>query len=69
MTPNQRLRFCHLLKEAKLSNSIITVNEVVEKLGITEKEASQSWHSKYKVSFAFEHDFKWILHAREYKKD
>ena len=69
MTPKQRLNFCRLLKEARSTNSNITVDEVAEKIGITREEASQTWHSEFKVSLAFEYDYKWILHARENPKD
>ena len=69
MTPEQRLLFCGLLKDARLNNSIITVSEVVEKIGITKEEAGKSWHSDFKVFLAMEHNFKWTLHAKETNED
>jgi len=69
MTPEQRLLFCGLLKNAKLNNITITVDDVVKKLGITKEEVKRPWHSIFKVSLAFEHNFKWILHAQKYNED
>ena len=69
MTPEQRLLFCGLLKDARSNNITITVDEVVEKLGITKEEAGQSWHSNFRVFLALEHNFKWILHAKGNNED
>jgi hypothetical protein len=69
MTPQQRLLFCNLLKEASINRTNITVNDVVSKIGIDKDEANQLWHSDFKVTFAFEHNYKWVLHAKEFKQD
>lgn len=69
MTPEQRLQFCHLLKEARSNNTTITVQEVMDKLGITEDDAKKPWSSDLKISFAFEFDYKWTVYAKENRKD
>lgn len=69
MTPEQRLGFCKLLKEARANNVNITVDQVVDVIGISKEEASQSWHSEFRVLLAFENNYKWIVHAKECDED
>lgn len=69
MTPKQRLLFCNLLKEANVNHTNITVDEVVDKIGINKHEAARLWHSNFEITFAFQHNFKWILHAKEFIQD
>lgn len=65
MTPDQRLHFCCLLKNAKLTNTCITVDEIASIVGITHEEVKQPWHIKIKLLIAFEHDYQWVVYVKE----
>ncbi|NJO65659.1 MAG: hypothetical protein HC836_48560 [Richelia sp. RM2_1_2] len=69
MTPEQKLQFFSIIRNANSNNYYLTVDEIVNILGIEHGDIRKSWHSEFKVFLALEHNYKWTVYAKEIDKD